>query len=85
MKIKEAFIKHGKAGEPMRTEQVAYQEREAPRSGQTASGYGSKLPTRHMVHYQGRWRRVYAICYSNCATLYIRGRDNSKLIVDLYD
>jgi len=41
---------------------------------QTASGYGSKLTTRHMVKIEGFrdiWRRVYAICYSNAASFYV--------------
>jgi hypothetical protein len=38
---------------------------------ETASGYGSKLTTQRMIYWAGRWRRVYAMCYSNCATLYI--------------
>lgn len=38
---------------------------------QTASGYGCKLTTRYMVHYKGRWRRVYSSCYSNSGVLYI--------------
>ena len=41
---------------------------------QTASGYGSKLTTEHMVKVEGQrdiWRRVYAICYSNAASFYI--------------
>lgn len=89
MQVTQAFIQHGGNGvgstRPMLTEEVAYQQREAPRSGQTRTGYGSKLPTDHMVHFEGRWRRVYAICFSNCATLYILDRDNSKLIVSLYE
>ena len=42
-----------------------------PASGITASGYGAKLPTSHMLRVNNRWRRVYAICYSNASTLYI--------------
>ena len=38
---------------------------------QTTSGYGNKLVTPYKVHYQGRMRRVYAICHSNVASLYI--------------
>jgi hypothetical protein len=40
---------------------------------QTASGYGSKLATEHMIKVEGRniWRRVYAICYSNAASFFI--------------
>jgi hypothetical protein len=40
----------------------------------TASGYGSKLTTRHMVKVEGKrdiWRRVYAICYSNAASFFV--------------
>jgi hypothetical protein len=37
----------------------------------TASGYGKRIPTRHMVRYQGRWRRVYICCFSNAGTAYI--------------
>jgi hypothetical protein len=37
----------------------------------TVTGYGSKIPLAYMVQWQGRWRRVYAACYSNNATAYI--------------
>lgn len=37
----------------------------------TASGYGTKLPTRYTVTFQGRERRIYADCYSNVAATYI--------------
>lgn len=37
----------------------------------TSSGYGSRIPTVHMVQVRGKWRRVYAYCYSNNGTLYI--------------
>lgn len=43
----------------------------APRSGQTVSGYGAKIPTSRMLHVADRWRRVYAICYGNAASLYV--------------
>ena len=46
-------------------------EKERPRFGQTVSGYGNKIPTRYMVQFAGRWRRVYAACFGNAATLYI--------------
>ena len=78
-----AYVKHGTAPEPCRDEKVPYQSRTAP-VNRSRTGYGSKIPTEHMVHYNGRWRRVYAICYSNVATLYILASDNSKLIVNLY-
>jgi hypothetical protein len=42
-----------------------------PTYGHSASGYGGKIPTRHMLRYAGRWRRVYVMCYSNSGTAYI--------------
>lgn len=38
---------------------------------QTATGYGRKLTTHYMVHWEGRWRRVYCCRIGNAATLYI--------------
>lgn len=35
------------------------------------TGYGSKLPTQYMVLTNNRKYRVYAICFSNCASYYI--------------
>ena len=35
------------------------------------TGYGSKLPTQYMVLINKRKYRVYAICFSNCASHYI--------------
>jgi hypothetical protein len=37
----------------------------------TASGYGFRIPTRYMVKFNGKWRRVYCRIYSNNGTLYI--------------
>lgn len=36
-----------------------------------ASGYGPKIPTRHMFRYEGRMRRVYVACYGNSGSAYI--------------
>lgn len=36
------------------------------------SGYGSKIPTEVMVKIEGRWHRVYLVCWSNSGTRYIR-------------
>lgn len=44
---------------------------ERPKHKASASGYGGKIPTEYLIKYKGRWRRVYAACYSNCGTLYI--------------
>lgn len=35
------------------------------------SGYGKGLPTPYMINFEGRKRRIYSTCYSNCARLYI--------------
>ena len=59
---------------------VKHKETQAPRSGRTASGYGNRLATCHMLRIGNRWRRVYAICYSNAATCYII-KKGEKVIV----
>lgn len=38
---------------------------------QTASGYGSKLTNSFKTWFQGRWRRVYTMCWSDSGTCYI--------------
>jgi len=38
---------------------------------QTANGYGNKLNTGYKVLYAGKVRRVYAVCHSNVASLYV--------------
>ena len=50
---------------------TAHKTTDAPRSGQTVSGYGGKIPTRYMVKYAGRWHRVYAMQYGNSGSAYI--------------
>lgn len=37
----------------------------------TASGYGRRIPTRYVVRWGSRWRRVYCCRVSNAGTLYI--------------
>jgi hypothetical protein len=39
----------------------------------TRSGYGSRIPTAHMVKLPGgkRWRRVYCCIWSNSGTCYV--------------
>lgn len=37
----------------------------------TATGYGSRIPTRYIVKFNGKWRRVYCRIYSNSGTLFI--------------
>jgi hypothetical protein len=44
----------------------------------TATGYGRKIPTVHMVKLPGspRWRRVYCCVFSNAGTCYVtQGKD----------
>ena len=69
------------------TVEVEYKEKELLhhrlRLQHTASGYGSKLPTRHMIRFDGRWYRVYSICYSNVSTEYVL-IDGEKVIVQTY-
>ena len=37
----------------------------------TATGYGSRIPSRYMVHFHGKWRRVYLCIFSNIGTCFI--------------
>lgn len=71
----EAYLQHGKAGEPMTTEAVEVKEAPMPHHlrglSWTASGYGERIPTQYMVRVAGRWRRVYAFQISNAGTLFI--------------
>lgn len=46
----------------------------------TASGYGKRIPTRYMVRFNDKWRRVYCCIYSNAGTCYI-GKLSDGLIV----
>lgn len=49
----------------------------------TATGYGHKIPTYHMVKYQNRWRRVYVSIHSNSGTMFIGKSLQSGLYVDI--
>ena len=46
----------------------------------TASGYGTKIPTRYTVRYQGKERRIYADCYSNLAATYIKKKKKKVFV-----
>ena len=48
----------------------------------TASGYGKKIPTEHMVKLPGsdKWRRVYVAIYSNAGTAYVEVRGGWHVI-----
>lgn len=85
----EAYLKHGKAGEPMLTEHVEIAERTLPWQDRglswTASGYGDRIPTKWVVRWNGRWRRVYCYIHSNIGTLFIGKRLANGIVVDIYD
>jgi len=60
---------------------------EAP-PNRSATGYGNKIPTRYMVKLDrgpgSQWQRVYAICYSNCASHYVKVGAAGKRFLDVY-
>jgi len=70
-----AYLHFGTGNEPRQT--IAVESRESPLWWQerglsyTASGYGLKIPSRHMVRWNGKWRRVYICCVSNSGSAYI--------------
>ena len=47
----------------------------------TATGYGAAIPSRQMVRFNGRWRRVYVRIYSNSGTAYIRTGKGESITV----
>lgn len=47
----------------------------------TATGYGSKIPTRSKIEVDGRLYRVYCRVYSNSGTCYIVSK-GQRVIVD---
>jgi len=90
--MKEAFLQFGGAvfgGVSMLTQSVPLKE--SPLAWQlagysyTATGYGRKIPTRYMVQWEGRWRRVYCCVLSNNGTLYLAKGSEWLCTVDLYD
>lgn len=54
---------------------------DVPVSGQTVTGYGGSVPTRHMVQYSGAWRRVYMMQYGNSGTPYVKVH-GTNLVLD---
>lgn len=88
MKIQDTLlgtIKKGPWGGPYTPERAEVRTTDVPRSGQTQSGYGKRLPTQYMIKRGTRWHRVYCVCYSNIGTLYIRTKDVTQgIVVDIY-
>lgn len=48
----------------------------------TGMWYGSRRPTRYMVKYKNRWRRVYCCIYSNVGTCFIGKSLRDGIIVE---
>ena len=46
----------------------------------TATGYGNKIPTRYMVRFANRWRRVYVTVWSNSGACYIGNLKDGLII-----
>ena len=87
-----AYLQFGGAvfgGGPMQTIGVDIKESMLPWQEKglsyTASGYGSKIPTRYMVKFEGRWRRVYAACHGNASTCYLAKGNEWLCTVDIYN
>jgi len=70
MRNLQAFIQHGKWGGPYLTESAEIKTTDTPLN-YSRTGYGSKLPTPYMIKHLNRWRRVYAVCWSNAATHWV--------------
>lgn len=76
------YLKHGESPGPFLTERVDIVLRDPPRSGRSLTGYGSRIPTQYMARIESRLHRVYAICFSNCATLYVL-TSRGRILIDI--
>jgi len=65
----------------------AAKETEAP-PNRNALQYGNAIATRYMVKLdrgpRSQWQRVYAICYSNCASHYVKAGAAGKRFLDAH-
>ena len=51
----------------------------------SATGYGNRIPTDWKIKLDNnRWYRVYAICYSNSASVYIRPKYAGRIFLDVH-
>lgn len=49
---------------------------------ETSTGYGAKLTTRYKISFCNRLYRVYATCFSNCASNWIKvGNGKEKIFI----
>ncbi len=44
------------------------------------TGYGGMIPTAYRIRYAGYDRRVYAMCYGNSASLYLRVKGSDHFL-----
>lgn len=85
--VKAAFIQHGGhvgGTRTMLTEEVPHQTKPVPKSAiakNEVRSFGARFTSEHMVHFEGRWRRVYGLQFLHGANYYILDRDNSRLTV----
>lgn len=68
-----SFFKTDSNGDFIRLQAIETMDKNAPRSGQTASGYGDKIPTSYLARTEtgGVFRRVYCRIFSNIGTCYV--------------
>lgn len=72
------LLNYGEDGEVVLTEKLLWwQERNL---SYTASGYGAKIPTRWVVNYAGRIRRVYCTIYSNIGTCWFMVKGKRMIV-----
>lgn len=64
----------------MRIIDLEARQRGDPKPRLTRDGYTKRggSPTHWEVYYQGRWRRVYELCWSNCPSYIIKIGDKSQ-------
>ena len=66
---------------------IAAKITEAPRNN-SVTGYGKAIPTQYMVKLdrgpRSHWQRVYAICYSNAASYYVKAGALGDRFLDVY-
>ena len=79
-----SFFKETQPGELVRSPVHVTKRKAAPLSGQTASGYGSRVPCGFLAQTEpgGKFRRVYCRIFSNIGTCYVVIR-GERVIVDL--
>ena len=70
-----------KSPTPAHLDRTPYGTLTNPRAlGMTVTGYGQKITTIYKVPFNGRLFRVYATCFSNCASHWITSK-GEKLFV----